>query len=538
MTRKLLVLVAVAAIASPLPGVAQSSDASNPRWRSSRSGPGSVEEQVFIGAFEAISDYAMDELSDSALWARALDGLITAIDDPYASVFSPDEYSQFEERTTGNYAGIGVQITELSNAVTITAVFRSTPAQKVGLQVGDVIVNVDGEDATDWSVSDASDRIRGEVGTTVRVSVAREGYPEPIPHEIKRDNVHVSAVRQGVLSGNVGYIAVDRVARNSAREVAEAIRSLSGAHGIIVDLRRNPGGYLDESLYMADMILEPGQKLASTRSRVPGRTGDREESWDAQSPSILPHDKPMIVLVDRYTASAAEIVTGALQDHDRALVLGERTFGKGVVQTLMPLPRGYQIRLTTGSWHTPLGRSLHRPRDGTGRPLPENLDTIPRVKTDGGRELLAGGGIFPDVEIKTDTLLIVERELVAAAQQANVPIGLRIEEFAFDRAQRIRNDAADVDLTDEEFQAFVDQLETEGLPAEAIDDPVAREYLSWQTRISIAERLDDFPLATQYRMERDNVLTAAVQLMEAADSQGELFAFAAASPTGEEAQGR
>lgn len=537
MIRKLLVLAALALVGFPLAGAAQSSDASNPRWNSTRSGngSGSVEEEVFIGAFETISDYSMDAFSDSALWDRALDGLLGAIDDPYASVFSPDEFSEFEERTTGNYAGIGVQITQLSDAVTITAVFRSTPAQQVGLQVGDIIVGVDDEDATDWSVGDASERIRGEVGTSVRVSVAREGYANPIPHEIKRDNVHVSAVRQDIIPGNLGYIALDRVARNSAREMAEAVRDVSDADGIIIDLRRNPGGYLDESLFMADMMLDRGEKLASTRSRRPGRGGASEESWDARSPSILP-DVPVVILVDRYTASAAEIVTGALQDHDRALVLGERTFGKGVVQTLMPLPRGYQIRLTTGSWHTPLGRTLHRARDGAGRPLPEDLDTIPRVTTSGGRELLAGGGIFPDVDVVTDTLLLVEREFVSAAQMAEVPLGLRIEEYAFDRAQEVRNGTVEVELTDAEFTAFVEGLEAEGLPPEAIEDPAARAYLNWQMRISIAERLDDFALATQHRMERDNVLAEAVRLLGSADSQPELFATAKRMSARDEAQ--
>ncbi len=535
MIRKLLVLAVIGVVGSPLAGTAQSSDASDPRWDSTRSGnsPASVEQEVFIGAFETISNYSMDAFSDSALWDLALDGLLGAIDDPYASVFSPDEFSEFEERTTGNYAGIGVQITELADAVTITAVFRSTPAQRVGLQVGDIIVDVDGEDATEWSVSDTSDKIRGDVGTSVKVSVSREGYTAPIAHQIERDTVHVSAVRQDVIPGNLGYIHLDRVARNSAREMAEAVREVSDADGIIIDLRRNPGGYLDESLYMADMMLQPGQKLASTRSRRPGRDGAAEESWDARSPSILPN-KPVVVLVDRFTASAAEIITGALQDHDRALVLGERTFGKGVVQTLVPLPRGYQIRLTTGSWHTPLGRTLHRARDGDGRPLSEDLDTIPRVTTDGGRELLAGGGIFPDLTIETDTLLLVERDLVAAAQGAEVPLGLRIEEFAFDRAQRVRNGELDVGLSDDEFNTFVETLKGEGIPAEAMDDPIARSYLNWQTRISIAERLDNFALATEYRMERDNVLSEAVRLLGEADTQGELFATAEATEESEE----
>jgi carboxyl-terminal processing protease len=526
MTRTLPVLLALVATVFPLGATAQSSDASSPRWESTRSGTaGTAEEEVFLGAFETIADYHLSTFSDSALWDRALDGLLSAIDDPYATVFSPEEYSQFEEQTTGNYAGIGVTITQLSDAVTITGVFRGTPADRVGLQVGDVIVGVDGDNATEWTVRDASNRIRGEVGTTVEVSVAREGYTNPIPHAIKRDNVHVSAVRSGMLPGNVGYVAIDRVARNSAREVGQAMQSMATADGVVIDLRRNPGGYLDESLFMADLFLAPGQKLASTQSRDPRQGGQREESWDARTPPLLP-DVPIIILVDRYTASAAEIVTGALQDHDRALVLGERTFGKGVVQTLMPLPRGYQIRLTTGSWHTPLGRSLHRPRDGSGRPATEDLDTIPAVTTKSGRDLLAGGGIFPDLEVENDTLRIVERELVAAAQNAEVPLGLRIEEFAFARAQEARNGQASSEITPEDFQGFVDALLDEGLPPEALEDPTALAYLGWQTRISLAERLEDFVLATEHRMERDRVLTEAVRLLTVTDTQTDLFQLA------------
>jgi len=525
MTRKLLVLVALLALLSPIAATAQSSDASDPRWGSTRSpdGASSAEAQVFQGAFETISGYHLSAFSDSALWELALEGLLDAIDDPYASVFSPDEFNAFEERTTGNYAGIGVQITRLSDVVTVTAVFRGTPAARVGLQVGDIIVGVDDEDATDWSVGDASEKIRGKVGTTVRVSVAREGYAEPIPHSITRDNVHVSTVRQGVIHGNIGYISVDQFSRNSAEEVRQAIQALSGVDGVVLDFRRNPGGYLDESLMMADLFLEPGLKLASTKSRDPRRGGEHVESWDARTPELVPNT-PMIILVDRFTASAAEIVAGSLQDHDRALVVGERTFGKGVVQTLMPLPRGYRLRLTTGEWHTPLGRSLHRPRDGAGRPLAEDVDTLPTVTTEAGRELLAGGGIFPDMVIEADTLKIVERGLVAAAQSSELPIGLRIEEFAFSQAQAVRAGDATADVSDTALDAFVAALEAEGLPPEAIDDDAARAYLHWQMQISVAERLDDFSLATEHRMERDRVLTEAVELLKASSSQSDLFA--------------
>ncbi|NIP56787.1 MAG: PDZ domain-containing protein, partial [Gemmatimonadetes bacterium] len=343
--------------------------------------------EIFLGAFRAIRNYHLEAYGDSALWRKALEGLIQELDDPYATVFTPDEYSEFQEDNTGNYAGIGVTISRLNDLVTITAVFRGTPADQVGLQVGDRIVGVNGSDATDWSIDQASGRIRGRPGTTVDVEIARPGLGESIPFTIRRDEVHVPAVTAERITDDVAYIQIDRVARSSAQEVDSAIAELEGARGVILDLRRNPGGYLDEALELSDLFLEPGQTLASARSRVPGSGGEtREERWQARSPARIP-DLPIVVLVDEYTASAAEILAGALQDHDRALVMGERTFGKGVVQTLMRLPGNRRIRLTTGSWFTPLGRSLHRPRDREGRPVAESRDTFPTVVTASGREL-------------------------------------------------------------------------------------------------------------------------------------------------------
>ena len=489
----------------------------------SRATTSGTEAQVFLQTFETVRDYFIESLGDSALWEKALDGLIENLDDPYATVFTPDELAQFQEDNSGNYAGIGVQISGLENAITVTIVFNGTPAHDVGLLVGDKIVEVEGESTEGWSTADVSDKIRGRPGTLVNIKIGREGSAEPIPYTIKRDNVHVEAVHADVVYDSIGYIMLDRVSRGSAAEIDAAFEQLADTRGIILDLRRNPGGYLDESLRISDLLLTPGAKLASTKSRAVGGSGARAgESWDAQMPARLP-GKPVIVLVDESTASAAEIVAGAWQDHDRALVLGDRTFGKGVVQTLLPLPAGRYIRLTTGEWSTPLGRSLHRPRDRSGRLLAEETEEVMTVATASGRRVNAGGGIFPDVMIADDTLTLAERDLFTAAGQAEVPLNLRVAEFALQIARRTQSDNSAPLVSPAEFDGFVQGLLEEGLPESALEPEGVRDYLFWRTRIAAAERADALGLAIQHRTERDPVLTAAIELIRGADTQMALF---------------
>lgn len=485
-----------------------------------------VEAQVFVSALQAIGQLYQEPLTDSVLWTRALDGLIESLEDPYASVFTPEEVEVFEEGNTGNYAGIGVQITELNDVVTVTAVFRSTPADQVGMQVGDVIVGVDGHDALEWSSDTVADSVRGPVGSGVEVTVRREGYGTPLTFPITRDQVHVPAVDADVLEGDVVYVVMDRVARNAAQEMDQVLQEHSEAAGIIVDLRRNPGGYLDESLMLADLFLQPGDRLASTRSRNPTAEGEtREESWDSRMIARVP-STPIVVLVDEFTASAAEILAGALQDYDRALVVGQRTFGKGVVQTVLDLPYDRKIRFTTGSWYTPLGRSLHRPRDGSGRPLEEDPDTFPRVTSAGGRELVAAGGIFPDLEVAYDTLTLVERDLLTQSAEAEIPLPLRIAEFGFAQARALEEEGREPELRDDAFEEFIDQLEAEGVSRELLDSEDARRYLRWRSLISIADRMDRLGSSIAVRMERDAALAEAYRLLLDSPTQTDLFAAA------------
>jgi carboxyl-terminal processing protease len=493
------------------------------------------EARVLLGTIEAIRDYALDPQADSALFEQAIDGLLRELGDPYATVLSPDEVRRFEEQSTGNYAGIGISISQLNGAVTITQVFPDTPAERAGLLVGDRIVGVDSDEGRGgWNVDDASSRIRGRVGTTVVVFVERDGYAERLSHEMRREQVHVPVVSAEVLFSEVGYVALDRVTRDAAAEVDSVLTtSIPGVRGLVLDLRGNPGGYLDEALRLADLFLDRGTVLAMTRSRVRGNPASsiREESHWARLVPRVP-ELPMIVLVDEFSASAAEIVAGALQDHDRALVIGARTFGKGTVQSVIPLPEGRVIRVTSGEWFTPQGRSLSRKRDLDGHPI--EADSVVAFESISGRPLQGGGGVFPDLDIPGDTLTSAEQGLLQAAVANQVPLNLRIQEAAFATARRFQDlGQLPESYPPEELDALVSSLLDAGLPPEVLGEE-AVEYLRWQVETQTYSRMGREDRYLELRSERDTALAAAIRLLGAAGTQDDLFALveteAAATP--------
>ena len=289
---------------------------------------------------------------------------------------------------------------------------RIRPPERAGIQSGDRIAAVEGESTEGWSVDQAVGVLRGEVGTPVSVRLERVGRGAPIDVVLHRARVHQRAVPSGVtIAGDVGYVSMDAVRTNSAMELALEVGRLyaQGMKGLVIDLRGNPGGIRDESVSAADLFLDPGSPILSTR----GRTDEDNLEFVDSLPQPWPQ-LPIVVLVNGGSVSAAEIIAGALQDNDRAVIVGQPTFGKGLVQTQFLIGRDVALRITTARWYTPSGRSIQRAAVDIGHgETPDSAD-LPIFFSSAGRELRGGGGIIPDLIVPLDTLTDGERELAIA----------------------------------------------------------------------------------------------------------------------------
>ncbi|MEO6066531.1 MAG: S41 family peptidase [Gemmatimonadota bacterium] len=370
---------------------------------------------------ERIQRQSLDTATAHNAYETAARGLLEQLDDPYADLYSPDQLRSFQRETIGNrYGGLGMSVEQEGDSVLVGRVFANTPAAQVGFQTGDRIVLVDGTLVTGQPLEAVTGRLRGPVGTPVKVSIRRYGS-ELIELNPVRAQVHVPAVPFTlVLDGGVGYLPLQRFNEDSREEVRRAMVDLKrkGATSFILDLRGNGGGSLDQAIGIGSLFLPAGQQVVTVRYR------DQPDEVAKADGNAVSTREPMIVLADEYSASASEIVTGALQDHDRALVVGATTFGKGLVQSLFPLEEGWALKFTTGRWYTPSGRTIQKPRNRDGSPRTDVAADTTAYRTDGGRRLSGDGGITPDVAIKPDTMIDAEKEFarrVAAKSSAVAP---------------------------------------------------------------------------------------------------------------------
>jgi carboxyl-terminal processing protease len=357
--------------------------------------------KLFDQVYQHVSQLYVDTLSDSVLYARAADGLVGELHDPHSAYLSPELLTRLSERTSGQYVGVGIQIDLRDGGVIVASPLAGGPAIDAGIQAGDRIAEVDGKPFAPATAEEAQKALRGTPGSVLRITVARPGMATPLNFALTRREIRIAAVERGMLLGSgVGYVALTIFSAQSAPALRKAIDSLrtAGMKSLILDLRGDPGGLLDQGVGVAELFLDPGQKIVSMR----GRTADASRSYSDQTAQPWPQ-LPIAVLVDSNTASAAEIVAGALQDHDRALLVGGATYGKGSAQNVFPLPNGGALKLTTALWYTPSGRSINKPRaadDGGIVPVADTAATAkarPRYTTDAGRVVLGGGGITPDV---------------------------------------------------------------------------------------------------------------------------------------------
>jgi carboxyl-terminal processing protease len=374
--------------------------------------------RLFEDVLRFVSENFVDAKQPSELYQMAIDGMLEELGDPHTSLMPARDYERLRMQTQGEYGGIGIQIDRRNGWITVIAPLPNTPGARAGLQAGDQIIEVDGESTRDWDTDMAVSKLRGPKGQAVNISVVRVGAEQPIPVRIVREEIHIQAVPSAyVMDGGVGYVELVSFSESSTDELRAAIQKLraEGARGVILDLRRNPGGLLEQGVTVADLFLGRGQVVSETK----GRAANQNHRMVARTADQFP-GLPVVVLVEALSASASEIVAGALQDHDRALVLGRTTYGKGSVQTLYPLSGQNWLKITTARWYTPVGRSIQKPYGidaahpvelGDESPAAAAVDTTdrPEFRTDGGRTVFGGGGIHPDLVIAQDTLTTDER---------------------------------------------------------------------------------------------------------------------------------
>lgn len=359
--------------------------------------------QVFTAALSAIEREYVEEVPSDRLVYGGIEGMLKTLD-PHSSFFDPSDYARMRERQEGRYYGLGISIQPIDGDITVMSIFEGSPAFKKGLRRGDIIARIEKEDAKGMSSEDAVKRLKGPKGTTVNISIKRRGYDQLLDLEVMRDEVNIVSVRGAFkIDEATGYIKLAEFTETSNHEMGAALAQLEakGMKRLVLDLRDNPGGALDQAISISNRFLPRGDMIVYTR----GRVANSDQDYHATEKSDYT-DLPVVVLVNRHSASASEIVSGALQDHDRGLVVGETTFGKALVQSVYRISENAGLALTTGRYYTPSGRLIQRPWDGS---FDEYLTYTLRDQkaerphsaadlkyTDAGRKVYSGGGIEPD----------------------------------------------------------------------------------------------------------------------------------------------
>jgi carboxyl-terminal processing protease len=362
---------------------------------------------IFATLFKEVNAYYVDEVEPRKLIRHGIEGMLESLD-PYTDYIPEDELESFQISTTGQYGGIGALIGIVNKRIVVTHPYKNFPAYKAGIKVGDEIIAVNGKSIQGKTPAEISALLKGAPKTDLEIKIKRSGTSETTTHKLSREKISITNLSfSGLVEPGVGYIRLDDFTPGAAREVSDAVLTLKlkGASKIILDLRNNPGGLLHEAVNIVSLFVEKGQEVVSTKGKV--------EEWNKTYKTLnQPIDKKMgiVVLVGEGSASASEIVAGALQDYDRAVLIGQRTFGKGLVQTTRPLAYNSQLKVTTAKYYIPSGRCIqaldytHRKQDGTVERIADSLKV--EFKTKGGRKVFDGGGLDPDIKIDDEYVAI------------------------------------------------------------------------------------------------------------------------------------
>ncbi len=356
---------------------------------------------IYTSLFKELNKYYVDEIDPGDVIKTSIDEMLSSLD-PYTNFIPESDIEDYRFMTTGNYGGVGALIRKSDDRVMVATPYEGFPAQEAGLRAGDIIMKIDDYDTKGATIEDVSEKLKGQPGTTITLQVKRKQVDKVFTKELTRKKIHVPAVPwYGMMKDNTGYVRVANFTHKVSEDLKDALLDLrsQGAERYVLDLRGNPGGLLMEAVEMANFFVPKGELIVSTKGKV--------EKWNkeyfAQKEPIIPQ-KPVAVMVNSGSASASEIVAGALQDLDRGVIIGTRTFGKGLVQTTRPLSYNARLKITTAKYYIPSGRCIqaldysNREEDGSVGKVPDSL--ITRYSTKNGRDVYDGGGIVPDIKIE------------------------------------------------------------------------------------------------------------------------------------------
>jgi len=370
---------------------------------------------IYASLLKEVNEYYVDEVNPKKLVDISISGMLDRLD-PYTDYISKENAEAFSIQTTGQYAGIGALVGRLNGKTVVTNPYVGFPAYEAGIHVGDELISIDGKEVQGKPTGESSALLKGSPKTEVLVEVKRYGETGTLKFKVVREKIKISNVTyQGLVDKNIGFIKLDEFTPGAGREVAEAITKLKaqGAEKLILDLRDNPGGSLYEAVNIAGLFIPKGKEVVSTK----GKSTESNKTYGTLNAPLDLHI-PLIILISNGTASASEIVAGSLQDYDRALLLGQRTFGKGLVQTTRPLPYDAQLKVTTAKYYIPSGRCIqaidyaHRKSDGS---VSKFADSVKKeFKTKNGRKVYDDAGLDPDIEAKDEEIAQAVAGLVSS----------------------------------------------------------------------------------------------------------------------------
>ncbi len=374
-------------------------------------------------AFDINQRY-VDSVDVKEMIYSGIRGMVETLD-PFSALQDIEAHDRLMEMTEGKYEGLGMTISKRDNAITVISPIEGTPAYRMGLRAGDQIVKIDGKPTSGMSTEDASKMMRGKAGTTITLTIQREGVSEPLEYEVERAVIELTSVPYyGMMEGGIGYVRLSKFSKDSGKELRDAIEDLKkqGMQAMILDLRSNGGGLLDQAVETSNLFLDQGKLIVYTE----GRTQFRTDKEAAVQPIFSAAAGPLAVLVDEGTASASEIVSGAIQDWDRGVIIGNTTFGKGLVQQIIPERNDTYLKLTVAKYYIPSGRCIQKPERAVRHAPVQDMgeeedlqpDTLVEAEkkeifyTKGGREVYGGGGIAPDIEIAPEKMEPMEMNLL------------------------------------------------------------------------------------------------------------------------------